>query len=86
MADIDGLLSSCASILPPGITQPKKIYKLMKMSKLTQYYNCCYYDFKSKYNVQGGANKTGQILTFKQMNIKSSILKILFNFKNWQAK
>ena len=24
MADIEGLLSSCASILPPGITQPKQ--------------------------------------------------------------
>ena len=36
--------------------------------------------------IQGGANKTGQILTSKQMNIKSSILKILLNFKNWQAK
>ena len=44
------------------------------------------YPIHSFLELQGGANKTGQILTSKEMNIKSSILKILLNFKNWQAK
>ena len=35
--------------------------------------------------IQGGPHKSGLFLTFKQMNIKSSILKILLNFKNWEA-
>ena len=39
-----------------------------------------------KKHIQGGGNKTGQVLTSKQMKIKSSILKIILNFKNWKAK
>ena len=38
-------------------------------------------DRQNRY-VQGAAHKSGQNLIFKQMNIKSSILKILLNFKN----
>ena len=36
-------------------------------------------------DVQGAPHILGHFLNCKQMNIKSSILKILLNFKNWQA-
>ena len=36
--------------------------------------------------IQGASHKSRHFVIFKEMNIKSSILKILLNFKNWQAK
>ena len=43
-------------------------------------------NIKSLQKIQGGAHKSGLFQIFKQMNIKSSILKILLNFKNWEAE